>query len=108
MRKQGVVLEHHADVALVGRQALDALAVDFDGAAAGGFKARQQHQRRGLARSGWAQQGEELSWRNVEIEVGHRCKRIVCLADIPEADDRRAFIHRRHPYLLTPPEQRPR
>ena len=49
MREQRVVLEHHADIAFVGRQAVDRFAVERDHALARPFEARQHVQGRGLA-----------------------------------------------------------
>jgi hypothetical protein len=49
MRKQRVVLEHHADISFVGRQAVDRFAVERNHALAGPFEARQHVQGRGLA-----------------------------------------------------------
>ena len=49
MREEGIALEHHADIALVGRHPRDGGAVNQDVAAGDGLEAGEQHQDRGLA-----------------------------------------------------------
>ncbi|MGY3235295.1 hypothetical protein ACVMAJ_002185 [Bradyrhizobium sp. USDA 4448] len=71
MRKQGIVLEYHADVALVGRHVLDRPVREIDLAPGGDLEARQHHQRGRLARARRAEQGDELALPDVEIEVLH-------------------------------------
>ena len=71
VREQGIVLEHHADIALVRRHAVKQLAIQTDFAGGGGFKTRQHHQAGGLARAGRPQQSEELATTDVEVEVFH-------------------------------------
>ena len=61
VRKERIALEHEAEVALVGRDAGDVLAVEEHLARPGLRKAGNQAQRRGLAAARRAQQGNELS-----------------------------------------------
>ena len=55
--EQGVVLEHHAEVALVRRGAGDGYAAQADLTGGRGLKPRQHHQRGGLVRAGRVEQG---------------------------------------------------
>ena len=66
MRKERVVLEDRADVALVGLQMLDAGAVQANFARSRLFKACDQTQRGGFSASGGAEQREELAARKVQ------------------------------------------
>ena len=72
VRKQGVILEHGADVALIRLALIDDLAVEQDVAGGGLLEAGDQAQRGGLAASGRAQQGEETAPRNGERDVTDR------------------------------------
>ena len=67
VREQRIALEHHPDLALVGRNVIDTLAVDLDLAAVGHKKPGDQIEQRGLAASRWPEQGHELAAAN-----GHR------------------------------------
>jgi hypothetical protein len=49
VRKQGIVLEHHAHVALVGRQANDLLRSELHAAGIRSYETGQDHQQRGLS-----------------------------------------------------------
>jgi len=71
VRKQGVVLEDHADVALVRRHVLDGSVSEVDLAMGRNLEARQHHQRGRLARARRAKQGDELTLPDVEVEVLH-------------------------------------
>lgn len=87
VRKQRIVLEHHADVAAVGRHPVDDLAVEADLAAGGRLEAGEHHQAGGLARTGRPEQGEELAAANVEIQVPHdEGFAVVGLLDVAKAD----------------------
>ena len=55
VRQQGVGLEHHRGVALVGREGVDRLVTKVDLALVGAFKARDHAQRGGLAAAGGAE-----------------------------------------------------
>ena len=69
VREQGIVLEHHADPALVRRHVVDRLAVQDDPAMGRGLEAREQHQAGGLARARRPEQGQELATGDVEVQV---------------------------------------
>ena len=69
MREERVVLEHHADAALVRRRVVDRLALQVDFAMGGGLEARQHHQRRRLAGARGPEHGQELALGDVEIEI---------------------------------------
>jgi hypothetical protein len=61
VRKQRVVLKHHADFPLVGRDVVHPLAADQDLAAVRAQESRGQIEQRGLAAAGGAEQGHELA-----------------------------------------------
>jgi hypothetical protein len=67
VREQGVVLEHHADAALVRRHVVDRIAAQIDLAVGGRLKTGQHHQAGGLARSRTAQHGQELALGDVKV-----------------------------------------
>ena len=69
MRKQRIVLKHHADAAFMRGHVVDILAVQQDLAMGGGFKAGQHHQAGGLARAGWPQHGEKLALADGEVQI---------------------------------------
>ena len=69
MRKEGVVLEHRVDVALVGRNAFGGLAENLDMPFVGLLEAGNEAQARRLARAGRPEHGEELAFRDVEGHV---------------------------------------
>src|SRR5439155_15623363 len=61
VREERVVLEHHAEAALLRRQAVDALVVEPDAAPAEREQARDAVQRGGLAAARRAEEGDELA-----------------------------------------------
>ncbi len=69
--EQRIGLEHHADIALVGRQVGDVAPADADGAGGGLLEAGHHAQRRGLAAAGRAEEGDELAPLDGEVEVLH-------------------------------------
>jgi hypothetical protein len=69
MRKQRVVLEHHADAALVRRHVVDRIVPQKDLAVSCRLKTGQHHQAGGLARARWAQHGQKLALGDIQIEV---------------------------------------
>ena len=69
VREQGVVLEHHAHVALVGRDPADVVAVDLDGARGLDGEPRDHPQGRRLARAGRPEQRDELTLPDVEVHA---------------------------------------
>ena len=67
MRKQRVVLEHDADTAAVGRQVIDALAVEQHAALRLADEAGNDAQQGGLAAAGRSQQRNELAGANRKL-----------------------------------------
>ena len=49
VRKKRVVLKNECDIAIAGRQMIDSIHTDMDGATGGGFQARDNSQQCGLA-----------------------------------------------------------
>ncbi len=58
MRKKRIRLEHHADIALVGRLPGDVLTADDHPSAVGLLQTRDQPQCRRFATAGWPEQGD--------------------------------------------------
>ncbi len=69
VREEAVRLEHHPGVATVGRHPGDVLAVDQHLAGVGVFEPGEHPQRGGLAAAGGAQQGEEFTRPDGEVEA---------------------------------------
>ena len=69
--EQGVVLEHHAEIAFVRRGAGDGYAVETDLTGRRGLEPGQHHQRSGFARTRGAEQREELTALDVQVQVTH-------------------------------------
>jgi hypothetical protein len=69
VREQRVGLEHHAHVALAGRQPGDVLAGHRDGSGVGVFQPREQAQRGCLAAARRAEQRDELAGPQGQVEV---------------------------------------
>ncbi|MNY16234.1 hypothetical protein D3C86_1494890 [compost metagenome] len=65
VREQGIALENHAHVALVGRQFADVVAVHEDPATVWRVKTGKHHQRGGLARTAGAEQGQKFALADV-------------------------------------------
>jgi hypothetical protein len=72
IRKDRVVLEHHAGVAPVRGQRVDALAAEADGARLNVAKARDHAQQRRLAAARRPEQREEFAVANLERDIAHR------------------------------------
>ena len=70
MREDRVILENHADIALVGRDIVDDLSVKSDGSAFNGVKARNHAQQSRFAASGRTEQRKELAFLHIQIQVG--------------------------------------
>src|SRR5580692_6930901 len=94
MRKQGVVLEHHADVAPIGRGVRHHRAADQDVARRRLLEAGDHHERRGLAGAGRAQEGDELAGLDIEAQIVDRAILVEGLDDMAERY-RRAGLSRR-------------
>src|SRR5690606_37227411 len=69
VREQRIALEHDADVAPPGRYAVERTSVEVDPAAIGLDKAGDASQQGRLAAAGRAEQGEQLSAFNNEIDA---------------------------------------
>ena len=87
VRIERVVLEDHRDVAVLGRQVVDAHAVDLDVPRAGLLEPGDAAERGGLAASRRAEEHEELAGRDVERErVERRGVRPEPLGELAEGD----------------------
>jgi hypothetical protein len=76
-RVQGVVLEHHRDVPVLGRHEGDVLLADLDAPAVQRLQPGQHAQRGGLPGSGRADQDHELAILDVQVEGLHRGRRVL-------------------------------
>src|SRR5262245_66268636 len=81
MRKQGILLKHHADAAPMYRDVLDALAIEADGACIGNDESGDRTQERGLAGSRRAEEAEKLAVLEGDRYVVQSGERAVALAD---------------------------
>ena len=72
VRPQGVALEHHAGVALVGREIRDIRVADPDRAAVRDAEARDAAEQGGLAAAARAEQEEEFAGFDPEAHIVHR------------------------------------
>ena len=89
VREQRIVLEHHADAALVRGHVVDRLVLQVDFAVGGGLEARKHHEGGGLAGTRWAKHGQELALGNVQVEVLHDERfAVIALLHIDEANHR--------------------
>ena len=78
---EGVILEHHRDVAVPGRQLVDHPVADRDGPGRDLLESRDHPQRGRLAAARRADQDHELLVRDLQIDIAHRDHRAVGLAD---------------------------
>ena len=74
---QGVALEHHGDVPVLGLHVVHQLAADVQLAAGDVLQTGDHPQRGGLAAAGGTHQNDELLVRNVQVEVLHRHNALV-------------------------------
>ena len=90
MRKQGVILKHHADAALLGRReaalAGDDAAGDLDRAAGLALQPGGDAQQRALAATGRAEQRHGLARRDLERDARQRALRAVIVDDVAEGE----------------------
>jgi hypothetical protein len=77
VRIQRVVLEHHRDVALHRRQAVDQLRTDANLAGGDLLEPGDHPQGGGLAATGRTNQHQEFVIADLEVEVLHRVKTVV-------------------------------
>ena len=89
MRKQGVVLEHGVDVALVGRHAFGGFAEDLDMALVRLLEAGNEAQAGRLARARRAEHGEEFAFHDVEGDAIDGADRAEVAGDVDESNGRR-------------------
>ncbi len=88
VRKQRIVLEHHADAALLGADpatAGDDLAGDLDLALVGAVEPGDQAQRGRLAAAAGADDQQDLAGRDLEVELAQRLDLAIALADAAQA-----------------------
>ena len=101
VREQGIVLEHHADVALEGWKAGHLAIADDDRSARHLLEAGDHHQRRRLARTAGPEQRHELTGRDVEADVVDGDDVVVRLGEPVEAH-RGAAPHHASPWRCGP------
>ena len=88
MREQRVLLEHHADIAFVGRNAGDRAAVDQNLAAGHVLEPGEHHQAGGFTRAGGAEQGNKFALGHIQVEVfDHQMLVVVRLLDVGELQE---------------------
>src|SRR5690606_29129182 len=80
------------DRPVIGRHTGHVLAVDLDAAGGRGLEARQHAQQRRLARTGTAEQTEQLGLEDIERHVVHGEDVTEFLGDIPDADKGCRFL----------------
>ena len=80
MGKEGISLEYHAEIALLGWHLIDHPVAKTNGALGWGDKARDHHEQCGLARSSRPKQGQELSRCQRQADVVDRARRAIKLA----------------------------
>ena len=101
MGEQGVVLEHHADAALMGRHVVDRFIVEIDLAMGRRLEPGEHHQAGRLTRPRWPQHGEKFSTLYLEVEIlDDQNFAIVALLDPIELDNHVAA--HRHASLAYP------
>lgn len=72
MRVEGVVLEHHRDVPVLGLDVGDVAVTDQDAAGVDVLQAGEHPQRGGLTATGGADEHEKLAVGDVQVEFVHR------------------------------------
>ncbi len=105
MRKQRVVLKHHAEATLFGRQHIDAFVVEPDAAARQRLQARDAVERRRLATARRPEQCDEFAAADTQIETLQRRDRVPfgiheTAADGLEAQLFKVMLHDRFPTML--------
>jgi hypothetical protein len=73
MRKESVGLEHHPDMAPIGRQGCDILSIEQDSAHGGAFESGDHTKRGGLPAPARAEQRNELAPLNGEVNIVDCC-----------------------------------
>jgi hypothetical protein len=87
VREQQEVLEHHADVARVGRQPRDVASADQDVAGIGRLEPGDHPQQRGLARTAGPEQREELVLVDSQLDTADRFGLAETLGDVADLQD---------------------
>jgi hypothetical protein len=93
VRIQRVILEHHRDVALLGRNVVDDALTDEDLAFGDFLEAGNHAQQGGFSASGRADQDDEFAIGDGNIHTVHDLRAAEGLADLPEFDG----CHLRYP-----------
>ncbi len=81
-----VALEHHGEVAALGRQRANVPLADPHLAGIGGFQPRQDPQQRGLAATGGAEDGNELALLRLQRDAAQHRRGAEALLDPEEGD----------------------
>jgi hypothetical protein len=100
MRKQRIVLEHHADPAAVGGDMLDTRTIETDFAPGRAQKARDDLEHRGLAAAGRSEQRDQLSGGDRKMDLVQRDRRAEDVADALQIQRLSAHVTQRqlHPW----------
>ena len=88
---EGVVLEHHGDVAVARAHAVDGLAVDRDRAAVGVLQPGDGAQEGGLAAARGADEDAELAFGDVEVDAAQGVDLAVVFLQAADGQARHAF-----------------
>jgi hypothetical protein len=86
MRIERVVLKHHGDVAIHGRQMIDQSFADQDLAGSDGFESGDHPQRRRLAAPGRPYENHELAVADLEVHVLDRVDLVELLVEVTDDD----------------------
>ena len=86
VREEGVGLEHHGDVAVGGRQVGDVALADVDAAGCRQLQSGDHPERRRLAATGGAEEGDEVALLDGEADLLDRHGLAEGLGDLVEAD----------------------
>ncbi|MCY1298300.1 hypothetical protein D9M70_477810 [compost metagenome] len=87
MREERVALEDNTHVPLVGGHRVDGSSVEQDFARGRRFEAGEHHQKRRLARAGRAEQADELTLPDAEIEIFDHAERAVEFRDAVKSNE---------------------
>src|SRR5579872_847731 len=95
VREQGVALKDHCGRALLGGQRVDPLAADENIAGRNDLETGDHSQRRRLAAAGWAKEGDELAFGDIEIEIDDGRRAVV--VGLADADKLKVVLHAANP-----------
>ena len=93
VREQGIILEHHAEVALVGRRQRDIGVPEDDLAGIGPYEPGKDHQKGRLAGTRWTEQRQEFAACYIDADIIERFESAVGLCDIANRDRQRDLTH---------------